>query len=377
MQTLCSTLDYNMSDIAGAPTSQLFEVRDTEYSGRAVFATQDIATGTPLLQVEGPVYGVLNREYRKEVCAQCFAYDQGKEWKIRSHDVGFVFCSMTCQIEWLAEHNELGIAAWAEVEKFVKGRPKEDEQLVDVDAPNPNEAEITHAWQRVEVDAANIRLARAGSRQKHVRKSVQRAMALPQNPDALAFLLSGVLAYYTRPEAWPFVLELARTNRPYWSHLALTIHVRSYLQLLSVVPIPLLDYVTPAILFEITARDSHNSFGIRSLSDDGSEFFGFGVWAAASYWNHSCAPNVRKRRVNRTWYFEADRDIKSGEELRITYLSGDERALGLKERRDRLRRGWGFTCDCEKCKVEEMNKDLNEVDFNVRHMESRTLQDGN
>ncbi|KAL1652085.1 hypothetical protein SLS58_000209 [Diplodia intermedia] len=92
----------------------------------------------------------------------------------------------------------------------------------------------------------------------------------------------------------------------------------------------------------LATRDSMNSFGIRSLDDEGAEFFGYGVWTSASYFNHSCSPNVEKKRVGRAWHFTACRDVRKGEELCITYLSGEERALNTDARRKLLANSWGF-----------------------------------
>ena len=74
-------------------------------------------------------------------------------------------------------------------------------------------------------------------------------------------------------------------------------HVCSYLQLLALVPTPMLPSVTATVCRQIMARDSNNSFGIRSLEDDGSEFFGWGVWPEASFFNHSCQPAERGQAV--------------------------------------------------------------------------------
>ena len=106
-------------------------------------------------------------------------------------------------------------------------------------------------------------------------------------------------------------------------------------------------------------RDCHNSFGLRSLDDGGDEMFGFGVWASASYWNHSCLANLEKERVGRTWRFWAKRDIAEGEELCITYLGLETPELDLEERRKRTKETWAFECGCQRC-IEESKVDLEE-----------------
>jgi len=99
----------------------------------------------------------------------------------------------------------------------------------------------------------------------------------------------------------------------------------------------------------LATRDAQNAFGLRSLDDGGDEIFGFGDWPSASYWNHDCTPNVRKKRTGRTWQFYAQRDIKAEEQLCITYLGGDEQDMNVIQRRERLRNDWGFHCLCTRC----------------------------
>lgn len=335
---------------AGAPISPLFCIKQTPHSGRAVFATQSIPEGTPLSLSDDLAIHVLFREYRREVCGRCFAYDRGVEWRVRDAKRGFVFCSEECKLEWREEAGEVGCEAWATVEKLIKNRSKEDIDLVDVDAPQPRKAEWKAAWADAEKQAALVRMARLeGSITKQHRKAVQQAIARPVSCDILPLLLAAVLLRYQRPEAWEAVLGLAADSFPYKSTEELTSHTNSYLHLLAVLPVELLEFVTPMTLVTVLSRDSHNSFGIRSLDDGGSEYFGYGVWPAASYYNHSCDPNVAKQRIGRVWKFTTARDIREGEELCITYLNNEERELSVGKRILRLKKFWGFDCACTKC----------------------------
>lgn len=134
-----SSIDYSLSTTSlddptsstfpppGAPSSALFEVRETPLAGRGVFATQDIAAGTPLLTVEAPSADVILREYRRELCGWCFAYDRGREWKLRDNSVGFAFCGAECHERWRRHQGDEGVAAWSAVERLCKGRPREQE----------------------------------------------------------------------------------------------------------------------------------------------------------------------------------------------------------------------------------------------------------
>jgi hypothetical protein len=346
---------------AGAPTSSLFEVRHTPTAGRAVFATQDITEGALVWKSEDLTLSVLLREYRREVCGQCFGYEYGRDLDIRDKTLGFAFCSTACQDKWREENGEIGVQAWTAVETLVRKRGKEDSNMVEVDLPRPKSKEIKQAWESVAAQAALIRIARESEQTKQEgdesavqvtkqhKKALTKAIQGRVTADVMAFCVSGIVWRHLHPEHWERVLALAIDKTPYHSSEDLQAFTRAYLHLLAILPLPLLPLVTAETIITFSTRDSHNSFGIRSLEDDGSEFFGYGCWPAASYFNHSCGPNIEKEREGRTWYFRAGRDMEKGEELCITYLSGEERKLSRGQRMLRLKKTWGFDCGCERC----------------------------
>jgi hypothetical protein len=225
--------------------------------------------------------------------------------------------------------------------------------MVDVDQQRPKSKEIKKAWEAVEAQAELIRTARevdANVTKQH-RKALQAALLTPISPDVMSFCVSGLIWLHNHPADWANLLALATDTTPYHSVDDLRAFTRTYLHLLAMLPLPLLPLLTPDFLLTLSSRDSHNSFGIRSLEDDGSEFFGYGCWPAASYFNHSCSPNIEKRRSGRVWEFIAVRDIEAGEQLCITYLSGEERKLSRLKRMLTLRRNWGFECGCKRCEA--------------------------
>lgn len=282
--------------------------------------------------------------------------------------MGFAFCSKTCQETWKRWNDHVGLQAWAAVEKLVKTRSKEDDDMVEADMARPTEQEIGKAWEDADVQAGLIRIAREverpqseqlagvvmGGKQlapitKQHRKAVQKALQQKISPDVMSFIVSGLVWCYNAPGDWGKVLALAEDKTPYHSADDLQAFTRSYLHLLAILPLSLVPLTTPKTIFFLSSRDSHNSFGIRSLEDDGSEFFGYGCWPTASYFNHSCAPNIEKNREGRTWFFRAGNHVEKGEELNITYLSGEERKLSREMRMRTLKRNWGFDCGCRRC----------------------------
>ena len=349
-----------MQNSGTSPVS--FEIRSTPSSGRAVFATRNIPAHSIICSFSDLTVSALFRNYRREVCGQCFSYAQGRDLPVRDLSVGFAFCCEVCREKWRDDDGEVGVQAWTAVEMLVRKRGKEDNDLVDIDLPRPKEAEISLAWEEVRLQAELIRVARQAEQAdgnsadvgvqmtKQHRKAVQKALQQPISPDVMSFCVSGILWMYNKPSQSQEFLYLEADPTPYPNADNLSAFTRSYLHLLAVLPLPLLHLLTPENLFILSSHDSHNAFGIRSLEDDGAEFFGYGCWPKASYFNHSCAPSVTKTRAGREWVFKANRDVDEGEELCITYLSGEERVLAREKRRRILKKNWGFECACVRCR---------------------------
>ncbi|EGO01216.1 hypothetical protein SERLA73DRAFT_179334 [Serpula lacrymans var. lacrymans S7.3] len=136
---------------------------------------------------------------------------------------------------------------------------------------------------------------------------------------------------------------------------------------------------TSEMVRAVLARDPGNAFGIwelgqsvRSYLDgvearderkeyegstmDSKEMLGWGIWPEASYFNHSCNPNVVKKRIARNLVFITTSVVQEGDELCIAYVDCDEIqtteidefAAGEK-RRELLRKWWFFGCACSRC----------------------------
>lgn len=348
--------------------SPLFHVKDAPGAGRGVFAMRDLPRGTTVHVATDLAAHVLLREHRGEVCWQCFAYDRGNKLPVRDARRGFAFCSRECETRLISsDYDDVCLEAWAAVEKLIKSRTtkravdardQEDPMITngshDDDDSRPTPSHIDQAWTLAQQAAARILSARAGgatTTTRDQRKALQQALEGTPSPDVLAFHTHAVLTRYRAPAAWDAVLTLEADARPYASARELRDHVAAYLQLAAALPaaLPRRGLVTPETFRAAKAHEVHNSFGIRSLGDEGAEFFGYGVWPSASYFNHSCDPNVYRRRVGRAWVFEARADVPAGQELHISYLGGEEVNLDVADRRARLKRTWGFDCVCQRC----------------------------
>ncbi|KIW53263.1 hypothetical protein PV05_08852 [Exophiala xenobiotica] len=337
------------------PTSSFFEVRTTATSGRGVFALIDIPRDTLLLETSLVAASAIYKPYAKEVCAQCFSYDRGVLWKIRDNARSVVFCSESCQTNWTTDMPPAALVAREEVQNLLARKQKLwDTEIEDFSKPSPEA--IDKAWTAAEDKATLIRAARSiPSPTKAQLKALRQAQSLHPDPDTIWFLLDAVIQSIRQHDIVEVTADLAADSQAFINADDLNLHVDAYLSLLSIIPHKLLPHIQPSLLRTIQSRTTHNSFGLRSLDEGGelgtagSECFGFGVWPAASYWNHSCKPNLTKQRNGRTWKFWTSRDIRAGEELCISYLGGDERDMDTAERREKLTRIWGFECQCERC----------------------------
>jgi SET and MYND domain-containing protein len=96
-------------------------------------------------------------------------------------------------------------------------------------------------------------------------------------------------------------------------------------------------------------REMANSFGIWDTPDDVtdvSELLGFAVYPQATFFNHSCSPNVAKCRVGATLKFTTTTNVLSQTPLTIAYGNVD---APVSVRRRRLLENYFFECGCRRC----------------------------
>ncbi|KAL5531236.1 hypothetical protein ACEPAG_4113 [Sanghuangporus baumii] len=399
-------------------SAPLLRLRQSPDSGFGVFASQLIQPGTRILESEvGPAVCVIYRAFRKEVCAWCFHYDQGRNWKIRipyepaggaqrdgggpgPGPPGVVFCREECRDAWKEEYGEVGIEAFAAVEAFVQKQARNRGWSVQISNSNsedddkvPSMSEIEETWRSAEEQASLIRSERLSSRSpnpnpsstikpdrssKSQKQALAQAIALPiLNTDTLSFLLSGVLcaSSSSRSPLWRALLTLNPSLHAVYANTDVLRQITTtLLHFTAILPLQLLPYISRETFEAVLARDVANSFGIWSIQEEaqcelnnsssdmqeGAEMLGYGTWPIASFFNHSCEPNVARRRISRKWVFTSAREVSEDEELCISYIRGEENTLNLTERQKRLKDAWGFGCRCAKCVREEENQGVHD-----------------
>ncbi|KAJ8629275.1 hypothetical protein MRB53_022598 [Persea americana] len=88
----------------------------------------------------------------------------------------------------------------------------------------------------------------------------------------------------------------------------------------------------------------------KVLGKKNRDYCGVGLWILASFVNHSCTPNARRLHIGDCMSIHASRDIKAGEEITFAYF---DVLLPLKKRRELASR-WGFSCNCKRCRFEQV-----------------------
>ncbi|KAK0342563.1 Histone-lysine N-methyltransferase set-6 [Friedmanniomyces endolithicus] len=330
------------------PASDLLSVKTIPGAGRGIIANCEISKDTTVLNSEPPVAHVLFREYRKEVCAHCFLYDRGRTLRVKDHDTGKVFCSASCRQGWVDYTGEQGRSAWRDLYHLIhmKNKGGKGSSGISLTDHRPGIEEIDRRWEKAQRGADEYVRTRSDTSNAlgdTGRKQAKGALASSIDPDILGYLLSGILHHDQQPDRWrEAVMTLAMHDEPYSTTHDLEAHCNSFVQLCSIMPVSLLRSCTIEVCRALAAASSHNAFGIRSGGEDGEEYMGYGVYPSASYFNHSCHPNVAKQRVGNVWRFWVTEDVRQGDELCISYLGGYEKDLNVRQRRGHLQEVWGF-----------------------------------
>ncbi|PVG00287.1 SET domain-containing protein, partial [Serendipita vermifera] len=338
----------------GADTFTI-EKSPAEGAGLTCFATKGLSNNEVILQTHEPVASVIVSVFRKEVCSWCYAYEFGAihKFKLQTPNGRGVawFCQPSCRDAWRESVGDGGWEAIVAFEQGLKttgtgGTPRSENSPCIL-------TEIEDAWEKASQEGNKILAMR------HAKPhSVLKTSRLPPEVDIddARFILSGLVSFSKSQESLRQVLRLNPSMKPYTnSRNTLQAHVTIYHYLLSVLPLtsPILPLTTPSNVIALITRDEGNTFGIWDQSLAGHELFAYCLYPVASYFNHSCEPNVSKDQIGRMYEFRAKGEIAPTEELNVSYLGVAGEALGYKERRQKLLTGWSFTCNCNRCRREE------------------------
>ncbi|KAF8557507.1 SET domain-containing protein [Imleria badia] len=357
--------------------SSYLELQSTTLGGRSLFAISDVAPGTRIHSCKAPFAHVIYKDYRKEVCAHCFAYSasdhapptvgSSRTWSIKWSQAGAAttwFCSDGCKDSWerdeastlMLEVDALLTKGQASTRKRCKSLEEEVEVKSILPCFESGDRSITQevidaAWESAKAlvaSRAHLTLYYSTLHLEDTELEIARSLAAAIVRRYSDERLSQSDPTCNQFQSWSQLLNLQKNElcnvqaRPYM----LTAYLRIYVLLSNALPKYLRKYMST--VREVLARDTGNAFGIWD-GDQRDEMMGWGIWVSASYFNHSCMPNVRKKRVGRTLHFEATRGIQAGEELCISYIDTDSPA---DQRRRELEESWFFSCRCLRCEKE-------------------------
>ncbi|XP_057772983.1 histone-lysine N-methyltransferase ASHR2 [Salvia miltiorrhiza] len=109
----------------------------------------------------------------------------------------------------------------------------------------------------------------------------------------------------------------------------------------------------------LLAKDKLNAFGLMEPFDQDKErsVRAYGIYPTASFFNHDCLPNACRFDYvdsasdisNTDIIIRVIHDLPAGREICLSYFPVN---FKYSERQQRLKEGYGFVCDCDRCKVE-------------------------
>ncbi|CAF3717439.1 unnamed protein product [Rotaria sordida] len=395
--------------------SSHFSVKPTKYGGRGCFADTDLAQGTIVHECSMPLSSTIARPFRKEVCESCFKFLHGKTLKFKlmsrmnnqynstsvstsasasDSSLALYFCSQPCMDKFIAlDIDDLYRESLLNVESlFIKSlnrcqynlkREKQQEEAeTEAELKLENELKqakdielfISQKWKEAEINC-QLQLSKLKSKQrKNFNNLIHLIPKINENEYMEIKYIIGILfQMYKRDNCENNklsssssvslsslelqIFQLLQLNDiekickyPYLIH-SYTNKIYKFLKISTLEKLQ--PYIIPSIIRSIIGKSLTNAFGIWSIDepDGNKEFFGYSLYPSASFFNHSCNPNLIKIKKGAKIIFKLSKNIKKNEELCINYGNSINDDLEI---RQKDLKEWFFDCLCERC-VEEMN----------------------
>ncbi|KAF7798008.1 hypothetical protein EIP86_009218 [Pleurotus ostreatoroseus] len=293
----------------GSPSFPL-SVTCSPLTGRSYHASERLPAGTCVLDVPTPYACTLYRQFRNEVCAECWKYDGGRRGFLTcrqfGEEAGLSFCDEHCKDAWLNRegHELIELLKTLETARSRKarreGKAKADEVPVAL-----NKEDIERAWEKVDEQQASPKTLRRW-----------REVQLDDFEADMARYVLVALYHYVQEETdqdrEEHAAAVLSTFGAQWAHFAdlqsnethqvmkfpelLENHIRIYQVLrsrfsgseeASSALRALLQVTTTANVRLALGVDPGNSFGIWEVPVmEESEGLGFGIYPIPSFFNH-------------------------------------------------------------------------------------------
>lgn len=352
--------------------SIFFTVAPTKYGGRGCFARSAIPKGTQIHYCASPVGSSVAKPFRKEVCTYCFNYSYGDLMKTklakaisgRKESSALHFCSKECLDEFVNQDvDDILLTNLLLVEQnYLMGLKKPE---VDELEPVGNlDEQIDREWERVGQWARQIDATRSSKRVNFLPR-IDESEYL-EIKYVVNVLFNKFMSHQPKNtnnkgsmEMEMFIFNLLQSTEREKYHkypYLLFSYIRVFKFIKLTCTAELQPFITTDTVRSLIGKNLSNAFGIWSNTtnkDEDKEFLGFSVYPSASFFNHSCDPNIIKIRMRNDMCFETLRDIAEGEELCINY--GNFQSEDVNKRQLELQE-WFFDCGCTKCRLELVAK---------------------
>lgn len=351
--------------------SPFFQVRQTEFGGRGCFSIVPLKAGTAVLEANDSVGACIAYEFRKEVCHRCFSYRNGinMKFKLKYADIadlitsevkitekgfngaGLWFCSESCKLEYLRQPHVIELIESYEIllrtlkimqKNAAEERQEPDPQVMSGEIIDRAWLEINNSWiPKVERTKPTKRLNELplfAEEEYSCARFVARTLFSLKHLDPLSETIATFRTLQSN--------ELDKITR---FPVLLNFQIVVFKCLYVLLPDSFRKDLSTELFRHIMGSEYGNSFGIWEEQKmlENREFLGYSVFPRASYFNHSCNPNITKCRVGRTMLFRLNKDVPKDEPLCIDYSSLLDQPVV--KRRQLLRENWFFDCLCKRC----------------------------
>jgi len=313
--------------------------------GRGVYAATPLRAGTEVFQAEPFAVGV-PEYWHRNVCVNCMTFDCRRKLPVTCEQCRVAsFCNEACRDLYRDAHR-------LECVLLSQLRGRIAKLSRDWNFPNFRTRLRTMAIFYARVMAL---LEQEGTLDATLRYGPGGGQPLPL--ELVGALATAAAVTPPRPSLADAVRLVSNYDKYKADEDLMLVFKEGYKIMRSLLPEPVLggsadDFVS------MLCREECNSFGFW---DDGDEMYAYGLFPSASYFNHSCCPNVCKTTRGRSLFFRAIRDIAAGEELTISYVLLND---STEMRQAALKSSYLFTCTCPRCSLPEGAPD----EFLVRYV---------
>lgn len=294
----------------------------------------------------------ISRPYKKEVCSTCFKYEGGKTLKCRLGDnLSLYFCSNECRSIFVSNDiDNVYLDSLLNVEKYYNsGLKKDDEPEITINELEL-EQQIENEWDGVRRWDDEMNKMKPNKRLNHIPK-------IGETEYVEIKYIIGILFEMYKNQHYELKFFKDLQSNELDKILKYPMLLQSYMSIYKFIKLTvnseLQPFISIKVIRTILGTNLTNAFGIWSqpaCDTEEKDYYGFAIYPSASFFNHSCYPNLIKKREGDTLIFRTLHDIKPGLELFINY--GNYANEDVKIRQEQLKE-WFFDCNCSKC-VDEL-----------------------